>query len=117
MAGIRQDLSARGAANEIAVASAAVCDIGAPGSDRIVVTGSIAITSLGSSPHRRIRLRWADGAAVSHDPPSITLLGAADLAAAAGDIWHLESDASGTWRMIGCELASLAPGSADGGTF
>jgi hypothetical protein len=117
MSGIRQDLSARGLAAEIAIASAAVCDLGAAGTDRIVVTGSVAITGFGSSPNRRIRLRWANGAAVTHDPTALVLLGGVDITAAAGDIWHLESDAAGNWRMVGCELAALSPGGADGGTF
>jgi hypothetical protein len=113
----RQDLAARAVAAEVPVASATTCDLGAAGSDRVVVTGSNAITSFGAATNRRSRVRWADAVTVTHNPISVVLLGGADITTSAGDIWHVESDASGNWRMVGCEIAALSPGGADGGTF
>jgi hypothetical protein len=113
----RQDLAARAVAAEVPVASAATCDLGAAGSDRVLVTGSNAITSFGTAPNRRIRVRWASAVAITHNATSLVLLGGADITTSAEDIWHVESDASGNWRMVGCEIAALSPGGADGGTF
>ncbi|MGJ5029054.1 hypothetical protein ACQR1I_19605 [Bradyrhizobium sp. HKCCYLS2038] len=114
---VRPDLSARTAPAEVPVASTTICDLGAAGSDRIVITGSNAITSFGTAANRRIRLRWAGSVTVTANPASLVLSGGADITTSPGDIWNVESDAAGNWRMIGCELAALAPGGADGGTF
>jgi len=113
----RQDLAARAVPAEVPVATATTCDLGAAGSDRVVVIGSNGITSFGPAANRRIRLRWAGSVTVTANPASLALLGNADITTSPGDIWHVESDAAGNWRMIGCELAALAPGGADGGIF
>ena len=113
----RQDLAARAVPAEVPVASATTCDLGTAGSDRVVVIGSNGITSFGLAANRRIRLRWAGSVTVTANPASLVLLGNADITTSPGDIWHVESDAAANWRMIGCELAALAPGGADGGIF
>ena len=85
-------------ANEVSIASAATCDLGAAGSLFVQITGTTAITSFGSGANKLRFVRFAQALTLTHNTTSLILLGGASRSTAAGDVAIYASDASGNWR-------------------
>ncbi|KQS55889.1 hypothetical protein ASG17_07515 [Brevundimonas sp. Leaf363] len=98
-------------ATEVDVASAATTDIGAAASNKVRITGTTTITSLGAGANLRKRVRFASALTLTHNGTSLILPGGANLLTAAGDIAIFESNASGNWRLVSwTRAASLMAG-------
>ena len=102
-------------ANEVSIASAASCDLGAAGSLFVQITGNTTITSFGAGTNKLRFVRFAQALTLTHNATSLILLGNASRSTAAGDVGIYASDASGNWRERSYFLAALAPGSGGGG--
>lgn len=94
---------------ETSVASAATCDIGSANTERVLVTGTTTITSLGTRPRRTRVVRFEGVLILTHNAVSLILPTGANIATAAGDVATFTSDASGNWR---CESYTRANGQA-----
>lgn len=82
------------------VASAATCDIGAAATDRIRITGSVSITSFGTSANKIRFVHFAAALTLTYNATSLILPDAANKAVEAGDAAIFSSDASGNWRCL-----------------
>lgn len=82
----------------IAVASAATCDIGAVHGSVIEITGTVTITSLGTSANKLRYVRFSGALTLTHNGTSLILPGAANITTIAGDTAIFISDGSGNWR-------------------
>ena len=99
------------------IASAATTDIGAATSPNVRVTGTTAITSLGTAPAgvRRF-VSFAAALTLTHNATSLILPGAANITTAAGDTAVARSLGSGNWviesyaRASGAALSGVLPG-------
>lgn len=85
---------------ETDVATAATMDIGATNTERVRATGTTQVTSFGTRRNKKRSVRWTGTTQVIHDPTTLILPGGLPIAAKANDIWQLESDASGNWRLV-----------------
>jgi hypothetical protein len=96
---------------EITVASATTTDIGAAAVQgaKIVVSGSVTITGLGTGANKLRYLRFSGAPLLTHNGTSLILPGAANIQAAAGDTAIVLSDASGNWRCHSYMFAAVAP--------
>jgi hypothetical protein len=96
--GVWSDLNALISANEVSVASAATCDLGAANALFVQITGTTTITGFGSGTNKLRFVRFAQGLTLTHNGTSLILLGGANRTAAAGDVGLYASDGSGNWR-------------------
>ena len=101
-------------ANEVSIASAATCDLGAAGSLFVQITGNTTIASFGTGANKLRFVRFAQALTLTHNATS--LLGGASRSTAANDVGIYASDASGNWRERSYFLAASAPGSGGGGS-
>lgn len=86
----------------VALSSAATTDIGAAGSNRVQVTGTTTITSLGSIAAGACRtVTFAGALTLTHNATSLILPGGTNIVTAAGDVAEFESLGSGNWRCTG----------------
>lgn len=84
------------------VASAATTDIGAATSNRVRITGTTTITSLGSIAAGACRtVTFAGALTLTHNATSLILPGGANITTAAGDVAEFESLGAGNWRCTG----------------
>jgi len=97
-------------ANEISVASAATCDLGAAGSLFVQITGTTTITSFGAQANKLRYVCFAQGLTLTHNAASLILLGGTSRTTAAGDVGLYASDASGNWRERSYFRAAANPG-------
>lgn len=84
----------------VSVASAATCDIGTSISDRVSVTGTTTITSLGTQANKLRFVTFTGALVLTHNATSLILPTAANITTAAGDTALLSSDASGNWTCL-----------------
>ena len=103
-------------ANEVSIASAASCDLGAAGSLFVQITGNTTITSFGAATNKLRFVRFAQALTLTHNAASLILLGGATRTTAANDVGIYASDASGNWRERSYFLAAAAPGGGGGGS-
>ncbi len=97
------------------VASAATCDIGAAATDRVRITGTVTITSLGTVASRLRFVHFSGALTLTHNATSLICIGGASILTVAGDVCIMSSDASGNWRMLSFNRgASLATGDFSG---
>lgn len=94
---------------EITVASATTCDIGAAQGSAIAISGTTTITSLGTTANKRRFVRFSGALILTQNATSLILPGAANITTVAGDTAVFVSDASGNWRCIHYQRASLVP--------
>lgn len=87
-------------AAEVNVASAAMCNIGAADAEQVNITGTVAITSLGSVKHRTVRVRFAASLVLTYNATTLILPTSGDIVTEAGDTALMRSDASGNWRCL-----------------
>jgi hypothetical protein len=102
---------------EVAVASAATCNIGATDEWRVGITGSVAITSLGTAANKIRFIRFAGALVLTYNATTLILPGAASITTAAGDKAIATSDASGNWTVHSFTRANgkpvIGPAAAD----
>lgn len=94
------------------LASASTVDLGTVGSRNVLITGTTAITALGSSAvaGRPIYLvRFAAALTLTYNGTSLILPGAQDITTAAGDAAVFEYLGSGNWRCLHYQRASGLP--------
>ena len=96
--------------NEVSIASATTCDLGAAGSLFVAVTGTTTITSFGTAANKLRFVRFAGALTLTHNATSLILLGGASRTTAAGDVAIYASDGSGNWRERGYHRAASDPG-------
>lgn len=84
--------------DEVDVASASTCDIGAAISPAVRITGTTSISSFGTATNTIRFVRFAGQGRVNHNATSLVLLGAVDRFTAPNDKAIYISDASGNWR-------------------
>lgn len=108
--GVWSDCSALISANEISIASAATCDLGAANALFVQVTGTTTITSFGSGTSKLRYVRFAQNLTLTHNATSLILLGGASRITAAGDLGVYASDGSGNWRERQYWRAATNPG-------
>ena len=107
------DANALIGAAETSIASAATCDLGAAGALFVQVTGTTAITGLGSGTNLLRFVRFAGALTLTHNATSLILPGGGDIATIAGDCAIFTSDASVNWRCHSYQRATLAARAAD----
>ena len=94
-------------ATPVDVASAATTNIGAAASNRVRVTGTTTITSLGTIAAGACRtVTFAGILTLTHNAASLILPGGANITTAAGDVAEFESLGAGNWRCTGYMRAS-----------
>lgn len=94
-------------ATPVDVASAATTNIGAEASNRVRITGTTTITSLGTIAAGVCRtVTFAGALVLKHNATSLILPGAANITTAAGDVAEFESLGAGNWRCTGYLRAS-----------
>jgi hypothetical protein len=103
-------------ANEVSIASAATCDLGAAGSLFVQITGNTTITSFGTGTNKLRFVRFAQALTLTHNATSLILLGGASRTTAANDVGIYASDANGNWRERSYFYAASAPGGGGGGS-
>jgi hypothetical protein len=100
--------------DEVNVASLATCDIGAAASTAVAISGTTAITSLGTVANCIRFVRFTGSLTLNHNSTSLILLGAGNQQTAAGDTAIFKSDASGNWREVAYFSAAYTPASHTG---
>lgn len=94
-------------ATPVDVASAATTNIGAAASNRVRITGTTTITSLGTIAAGASRtVTFAGALTLTHNATSLILPGGVNITTAAGDVAEFESLGSGNWRCTGYMRAS-----------
>lgn len=94
-------------ATPVDVASAATTNIGAAASNRVRVTGTTNITSLGSIAAGACRtVTFAGALTLTHNATNLILPGGANITTAAGDVAEFESLGAGNWRCTGYQKAN-----------
>ena len=91
------------------VASASTCDIGSDGSHNINITGTVTITSLGTSAPASDQpyfVKFAGALTLTHDGTALILPGAANIVTAAGDSMLAVPLGSGNWKVLDFSRAS-----------
>ncbi|HYD15453.1 MAG TPA: DUF2793 domain-containing protein [Hyphomicrobium sp.] len=94
---------------QVDIASAATCNIGAAAAQRVRITGTTTITSLGTVPNELRFVIFAGALTLTHHSTSLVLPGAASVATIAGDAAVFASDASGNWRCLAYQRANSPP--------
>lgn len=102
-----------GSFTETDVASAATCDIGAVSTIKVRITGSVTITSFGSSTNRIRFIRFADPLTLTHNAVSLRLPTNASIAVEAGDTCFAMSTAAGNWVVVQYQRDTGLPLNAD----
>lgn len=109
-----------GALNEappVTIASAATVDIGAAASNTVIVSGTAAITALGTIAAGAIRHIRATGAfTLTHNATSLILYGS-NIVAAVGEGFWFESLGAGNWRLVGRHYVGRIAQTAAANTF
>lgn len=88
---------------EATIASASTTDLGTLASKLVSITGTVTITSLGSSASTLDPLyfiQFAGALTLTHNGTSLIIPGAANITTAAGDMAIVKYEGSGNWRVI-----------------
>lgn len=91
---------------EVSVASATTCDIGAAASMKVLITGTNAITSLGSRKNCIRFVRFGAALTLTYNATSLITRTGASRPIKAGDAGIYMSDNSGNWRELMFQPAS-----------
>ncbi len=89
-----------GWAAEVTLASAATCDILGAASNRVVITGTTAITSLGTGTNKLRFVRFSGALTLTHNATSLILPSAKNITSKAGDTCVVISDGSSNARVF-----------------
>jgi uncharacterized cupin superfamily protein len=91
---------------EVTVASATTTNIGTAASDRVLISGTTTITSLGTSVNKIRFVRFSGILTLTHNATTLILPGAANITTANGDTAVFSSDGSGNWRCYSYQRAT-----------
>lgn len=92
------------------LASATTTDLGSVPGRYVSVTGTTAITGLGTIKAGTVKyVKFADALTFTHNATSLILPGAANITTAAGDTAIMVSEGSGNWRCVSYQRAAQAP--------
>lgn len=92
------------------VASAATTDIGAAASNYVNITGTTAITGLGTVASGAMRwVKFAGALTLTYNATSMINIGAANITTAANDVAVFVSEGAGNWRMLAYARADGSP--------
>lgn len=80
--------------------SGGVADIGSARTERVRVTGTDGITSLGGARNKFRVVTFASGLTLTHSPPALSLPGGVNLTVAAGDTIIAASNQGGDWSVL-----------------
>lgn len=106
-------LKARGSA----IASASTVNLGAADSDFVEISGTTAITSLGTSTARNhVWVKFQGALTLTHNATSLILPTGANIATAAGDIAEFVRISGGNWQCLSYIRASGKPVAATAAT-
>ena len=89
------------------VASAATCDIGAAATDRVRITGSVTITSFGTSANKLRFVHFDAAPTLTYNATTLILPEGTNKSVQAGDAAIFSSDASGNWRCLDYHTTTL----------
>jgi hypothetical protein len=98
-----------GAFIEVAVASAATCDLGVSSAVKQSITGTVTITSFGTSANKIRFLSFTGILTLTYNATSLILPGNANITTAVGDTAIASSDNSGNWMIRHYTRRSIAP--------
>ena len=96
----------------VTLASASTVDLGATGSSNIVITGTTAITSFGSSAsgtYPLYRVTFLGALTLTENPSSMLLPGGANIITGSGDSLVALYLGSGNWRVLSYSSAYIPP--------
>jgi hypothetical protein len=93
---------------EASFGAAATTAIGTTNNERVVITGTATITSLGTNANRNRLVRFTGTPTLTHNATSLILPTGANIVVEAGDTAQFTSDASGNWRCIWYQRANGA---------
>lgn len=96
-------------ANQVDVASAATCDIGAAAALKVRISGTTTITSFGTTAYAFKVILFSGALTLTHNAASLILPGGANITTADGDTAIATSDGSGNWRVRAYQRASGKP--------
>lgn len=96
--------------DQASIATAATVDLGSTRLRTVLLTGTTAVNSFGTSARQWAikTLRWAGIVTVTHSA-NLILPGAANITTAAGDIWFVQYEGSGVWRVLMIQRADGKP--------
>jgi hypothetical protein len=95
-----------GTGAEADLASASTCDIGNQTTDKIRITGTTTITSLGTADAGlAVKVRHSAALTLTHHASNLILPGGANITTAAGDTYEAVSLGSGAWVVRGYQRA------------
>jgi hypothetical protein len=94
---------------DVTIASAATTDALAAASINVAVSGTATITSFGTTPNRRRKIRATGAFTITHNATTLICPTAANIVAAADDTFEIVSDASGNVRLFNYTRATGAP--------
>ena len=110
----------RAKSGEVDLASAGTCNIGGGAAQRVRITGTTTITSLGTVANELRFVTFAGALSLTHNATSLILPGGVNILTAAGDTAIFASNGSGNWRCLGYQrargnaLAVLVPAAPGG---
>lgn len=96
-------------AAEITVASAATCDILGALSERVAISGTVTVTSLGTGINKTKFVRAIAAFTLTHNGTTLICPGAANIAVAAGDTFIVVSDSASNCRVLAFQRAAATP--------
>lgn len=102
---------------QTAIASAATCDLGSVGANNVLVTGTTAITSLGSSASPSapfFLVQFAASLTLTYNATSLILPGGGNIVTAANDTLLALYLGGGNWRVLSYMAADGSPASITG---
>lgn len=99
------------ASHAATIASAGTTELGSSTAPVIDISGSVTITSFGSTaPPGTVKFVRLQGALqLTHNATSMILPGVANIAAAAGDTLIAKHEGSGNWRVLNYQRSNLPP--------
>lgn len=110
---LRKVLEQMGQAAELDIASAATTDIGAALSNRLRVTGTVGITSLGANYRGIVLLRFAAACAITHNATSLICPGGQSFSTVAGDVMLAYPKATAAvadgWMLVPVPATRIMP--------
>ncbi len=89
----------------ITVSSAATADIGAVQGGKILISGTVTITSLGTSANKRRFVKFTGALTLTHNATTLILPVSRNIVTANGDTAVFVSDASGNWTCWSYQFA------------
>lgn len=120
VAGSNVQIASKAAVAEVTVTSAGTVDLGAQTSLDVLITGTVTITSFGSTPTVSgvyYQVRFSGSLVLTYNVTSLILPGAANITTLAGDSLTAKYEGAGNWRVTEYNRAIDIPTSSTGDTI